>query len=475
MYARSMSIVIPEGISLLTPQLSAFISDARAFYGLSQEQVAANGGPRRQVQGWIENGNRDDADNVTLSGFDRAYGWPTGYTTAVAANFFEVHGVELNPALLGDEADAALYPEAPERHPHSVRKTLTAWRRSAVAEQYSQHHTCLGFDPKKGLPVHQQCALVTNVDFARLRAIFNPDRGTTVFDTQAVDLGTVEAVLGSVIETSYRAGELGPAYTGKQRIAVDPLTDLYDLGDAKRLAQALMRVRPDIPTTVERAAFTFLAIAAFGGDPLVTVNQLKMRHKSPGLPRGEVCNEFHEFWRTFFDAESAGAALAEPDLAALDLLAGILDARDSAMLVEIGPVLPGTARRTPTYQPATTMRSSTLTETEQTLVFYDSAYAPELPTCIAHLAPHRTTTFYRATQPTRASHFLGGEDRPGSAFTPTIDPVILRRSIGLTTAHDLTVLSQHDREFMGTLTNFASGFAVYCDGGQARRVWIPDI
>ena len=47
-------------------------------------------------------------------------------------------------------------------------------------------------------------------------------------------------------------------------IAIDPLTDLTNMVEARRLSQALLAIYPDTDTTVEKAAFTFLAIAAFG-------------------------------------------------------------------------------------------------------------------------------------------------------------------------------------------------------------------
>ncbi|MEE3755231.1 helix-turn-helix domain-containing protein [Mycobacterium intracellulare] len=461
-----MSTVIPEGVSLLTPQLSTFIRDARAYYGLSQEQVAARGGPRRQMQGWIENADREEVTGTTLAGFDCAYQWPTGYTAAVARNFFEVHGAELNPALVGDEADAAvLHPDSTHHHPHSIRKTLAAWRNSAAANQYSKDFTCLGFNPEEGKPVHQTGALLTNIDFRNLHAVFNPEQGTTIIDTQVIDDASIHIAAGVDTAECFSAGQIRPGYRVMKRIAVDPLTDLYDMAEARRLAQALMTLRPGVRTTVERAAFTFLAIAAFGGDPLVTITHLKigpsmltLKPAQPGLRQ-----DFINFWQAFYSPDVAGPALAEPDLAACDLLAGVLAARDSALKVQIGN--PHGGRRKPTYEAPVTLRSSALLDAAPAVVFYDSASAPELPTCIAHQGHSLATTFYRATDPAQSG---------GGPFTPTVDPVMLRRSIGIATAHDLAVLSQHDRERMGTLTNFTSGFAVYCDAGRARRVWIPE-
>jgi hypothetical protein len=458
------SMVIPAGLLPLTPHLSSFLADARSFYGVTREDVAQHGGPDPELQAVIERGDRDDVGDIHISRYDGAYGWPIGYTDAVARNFYELHRVEFNPALLGEEADALLYPGGIDRHPHSVHKTLTAWRNSSAATQYSQDATYLGFDPVDGRPVLQSGAMLTNLEFRDLRSAINARRGATIVDRRAADLVSVEA---DNYDVAHRVGDLGPEFGAGKRISVDPLSDLHDIGDAKRLARALMKVRPDVPTTAERAAFTFLAIAAFGGDPLVTANQLKTRQSIPDLPPpdGQIRSEFFRFWRGFVDDVSAGSALAEPDLIALDLLAGILEARDSALRVDIGAPRSDNGRRTPSYEAAPTVRASTLTEANPALVFYDSGYAPELPTCIAQFGPHRTTTIYRSASP------AGG----AGPFTPIIDTYTMRRSIGIANAHDLAVLSQYDREHMGTLTNFASGYAVYCDGGHVRRVWIPDL
>lgn len=440
-----------------TPAFAEFIRLARSHAALSQEQLHERGGPYRQLQGWIEGADPDHADLAAgvLDSFDRAYGWPHNYTTAVAelSAYTDPTAPWMPQSPFGGVDVAVGCP---------VKTTTFA---ALYRPDSFKSPPAIGFDPATGAPVFLEGPLLTNIAFKHLRGIVNSRSGTTVVDTNIVDPESFQVLTAGEMARErsthlYRAAPLTGFACDVEivPIVVDPVSDLTRIEEARELAQALMKLRPGVYTTVERAAFTFLAVAAFGQDPFVTITQY--------LTNDITGENFRTFYKEFLDPGTGGPALASPDRIAFDLLDGLMTARISVTGVQIGPCKPGVQRRA-TYTAPTTIRNLVLTDSpEDNLVLYDSDVAPELPLCISHASVGAALSFY-VTKPSRG----------GVGFTPVPDPHLLHYSIGI--AHDAAdralLAAGSDHGSLGTLTNFVGGHALYCDGGRARVVWIPDL
>lgn len=440
-----------------TPYFAEFIKAARNTANLTQDMLSERGAPYRQMQGKVENGELHELEPPLLAQYDSAYGWPRGYAAAVAQAAAYSSG-DLTGSVL-DDGD-----------------------RPTLADQYkpdrSNNPPALGFNPATGQPVWPTRPILTNIGFQTLKAIIDSRAGTTLLDINAVDESSLRDVATGPIATErhrmlYRTapgeGTLTDISHLAQPIAIDPLTDLTNMVEARRLSQALLAIYPDTDTTVEKAAFTFLAIAAFGKDPFITITAL-LSGGPLGLPGGgSLLNEFTAFWDTFRDRENIHADLMKPDLNACRLLAGLSAARTSALSLEIGAFYPG-HQRTAKYSPPTTTRSEDLAlPSQDSLVLYDSHTAPEAPVCLSNAAIGAVLSVYRAP----ALKFRKGE-RPTFPYLP--DPLLMVRSIGITPdVDDLTLVAHHRRDQLDTLTNLVGDYAVYCESGMATVVWIPAV
>lgn len=445
-----------------TPPFAEFVKAARSTVNLTQDMLNERGAPYRQMQGKVENGELHELEPPLLAQYDRAYGWPRGYAGAVAQ--VAAYGCgDLAGNALGDEDRphlAALY--EPDRY---------------------NAPPALGFDPATGRPVYPTRPILTNIAFETLRAIVDSRAGTTLLDINAADEQSLrEVTVGTVARERQRVlyrtapgeGPLANISHLAEPIAIDPLTDLTNMVEARRLAQALLAIYPSTDTTLERAAFTFLAIAAFGKDPFVTITAL-LSGGPLRLQGGPLLTEFAAFWETFRDQDSVHADLAQPDLQACRLLAGLSAARTSALGLEIGTFYED-HQRTAKYSRPTTTRNWHLAVAEQdSLVLYDSLTAPETPACLNNAAIAAVLSVYRApvTASTGGSTGFRGS-WPVFAYLP--DPLLMVRSIGIAPdVDDLTLVAHHQHDRLDTLTNLFGRYAVYCESSTATVVWIPDI
>ncbi|PQM45312.1 hypothetical protein C1Y40_04537 [Mycobacterium talmoniae] len=466
-----------------TAWFADFIRESRARRGWSQQQVDDAGGPYRQLQASIENQDRDDIPDGALLMFERAYGWPPGYATALAElGEYHQHG-EINESLRGDERDAAALTDPySDEAPQKVWKTFSGLYQKPdpdVSGNFSALFQApyIGFDATSGEPVYLEGPLLTNVPFQYLHPMILPRHGAAVIDTNVLDSSSTGALtnyyIPGVLRESvaqepmpvYRVATTDPANRGTA-ITVDPLSGITRLSEAKNLVAALRDVYPHVATSTVRAAFTFLVIAAFGHeltadshndlrrceDPLVTITELK--RCTAGTADGQFTEKFAQFWQNFYDPAKAGPELAQPDYRACDLLAGLLAARDELLEVQIAS--------TPFYKVVPTLRPDTIMShtAAPSLVFYDSCVVPELPVALSHAWPPGPLTFYQTE--------LGPPPRPALWRHYS-----MQSSVGITTADDRDVIAQHTPLRLGTLTNYVGRQAIYCESGRARRVWIP--
>lgn len=429
-----------------TTLFADFIRTTRVDVDLSQDSLHERGAPYRQLQGRIENAELHELDTAVLQQYDRAYGWPRGYAAAVA--------------------QAAAYSCG-----ELVSDALSRGDRPTLASLYEPETYCapavLGFDPSTGQPVSVTTPLLTNITFEDLRGIVDSRSGPLVLDVNVTDHRSVrEVATGSLAVERRRALYRSTAGEGSlhhishlaKPIAIDPLTALTTMSEARRLARALLAIYPATETTVERAAFTFMALAAFGKDPFTTITAL--------LTGAPLSADFAAFWDDFRDLDSVDAELARPDLHACRLIAGLCTARTSALGLEIGRPFEG-QQRTPHYSRPRTIRNDELVSaTQDSVVFYDSLTAPETPACISCASIGSALAIYRfpsARLQSRAA--LSG---------PMPDPDLMVRSIGIASdIDDLTLVAQHEYDRLDTLTNLIGRYAVYSEGGTASVVWIP--
>jgi hypothetical protein len=377
------------------------------------------------------------------------YGWPRGYAAAVAQ--VGAYGNCLVEPVQGlaDRSLAELYDPA-------------GYRASPA----------IGFDPATGQPVGIDCATLTNIAFAELLAVIDSRNGATLLDTQLLDDRTRRPIIdgpsnGARPRTFYRMtpdeGRLpGPATA----MALDALTDVTTLAEARQLAQGLLEIRP-ARTTVERAAFTLLAIAAFGGDPFTTIRLLQeygplLTPSRYNLPPDFT--EFMTFWDEFRKRHDGSAELAAPDLEALRLLDELSRSRESAKSIDMGPPTSEGPRFGRSVLPAT-IRALMLTDGERDqdpFIFYDGDLAPGIPVYFNNVASGATLTIYRV------------RELPGLARLSNL--YLCRRSIGITAdVDDLTIVKHHRRDHTDTLTNQFGRYAVLCESGRARAVWLPGV
>jgi len=66
-------------------RLGRLLRERRQHLGLTQSQVQARGGPSVVTVGQLERGQAGDPRGLTMSGMERALGWPTGTIRRVLA------------------------------------------------------------------------------------------------------------------------------------------------------------------------------------------------------------------------------------------------------------------------------------------------------------------------------------------------------------------------------------------------------
>lgn len=434
-----------------TAPFAEFVKASRSTAGLTQDNLHERGGPYRQMQGKVENGELHELDTPLLMQYDRAYGWPRGYAAAVA------------------EAAAYASGDLPDGLPDENRPHLASLYKPDMRSFASP---IIGFNAATGRPVGDDRPILTNISFDVLRAIVDSRAGTTLLDINVGDQHSLHEVAHGDLAAKRRRklyrttapgeGPLAYSVGSCDPIAIDPLTDLDNMADARQLARGLLGMRSLSPApTIEGAAVTFLAIAAFGKDPFDTITAI--------ASGGPLLTEFIAFWETFRDEHSLGAHVTRPDRQACRLLDGVSQARVSALDLRISPPDEGRQRK-PTYSPPTTMRSLVLTEPGQDrVVFYDSDTAPETPLCLNNSSIAAALTVYRV--PTSEVRY-SSPARMAPDYLP--DGVLMRRSIGIATdVSDLTLVAHHRRDQLDTLTNLFGRYAVLCESGTAIVVWIP--
>lgn len=468
-------------MTINTEWFARYLRATREHFEYSQQAVAAAGGPHRQLQAAIESGEETEVSANVMAMFDRAYGWPVGYTQALAELGDYASTDELTDALLGDDQDRAarLDYRGQEPRPGDVRKTLAALYGRESDHNAHMGFTYLGFDPHSGEPVYLEGPVLTNVGLDHLHPMILARRyGATTIDIGVLTAEAEQAIHGyaggHMVEGAgqepipmYRVGVTEPAYSSA--LMIDPLSGITTLSAAKHLAADLLRLRPGIATTAVRAGYTMLAIAAFGEDPLVTLTQLARRGEDASAREFEA--RFSAFWETFYDPTEAGPQLAQPDRAVCDLLAGVLDSRDQCM--EVVAVSDGQGR--PRYEPRRTIKASEMMDDDEKLpaiVFYDGQIVPELPIVQSRLWPTRALTFY-ATELSEEPGPQGLRHAGDEGVRPQFGRAPHMR-VGITAADDRDIVARHTQYKVGTLTNYVSGQAIYCESGRARRVWIPN-
>ncbi|UBV17762.1 helix-turn-helix domain-containing protein [Mycolicibacterium fortuitum] len=458
-----------------TNWFATYLRETRERRGWSQQQVADAGGPYRQLLATMENNDEPELRPGALDMIDRAYAWPYGYTQALAelGEYADDSERALPDALRGGERDGAAMIDYPGQDPPDV-----AWKTfSGIYDKPdsggARHFSPIGFDVDSGRVSYLGGPTLTNVAFAHLHSMILARHGVTTIDINVTDAKSLDVVAKDYADghmpdgvaqhpmKRYRIGATEPDYAAA--IVMDPLSEITTLSEAKILADKLLTISPQVPTSVMRAAFTFLAIVAFGEDPLVTLTQLKRGGTDPSAR--DFAERFTKFWDDFYDPTKAGPDLARPDRAACDLLAGTQASRDTTMQINIGGYQG--QRPHPRYTlPHTVTPGQVTGGDDPAVIFYDSNVIPELPVVQSLMWPAEALTFYRA------------DLAPGNVnrIWPQLGKFPHNR-IGIIDANDRDVLNQHKPYELATLTNYIAGpnggQAIYCDAGQAQRIWIP--
>ncbi|WP_142996263.1 helix-turn-helix domain-containing protein [Mycobacterium kansasii] len=452
-----------------TPAFARFLKDTREYFRFSQQSVADAGGPHRQLQAALEKGDEPEVSSAVLCMFDQAYGWPVGYTQAVAELGAYQQTFEQPLALAADEHDRRAlldYRDQPEYVVGSATKTFAALYRHAERDSKTGA-AYLGFCPDTGKPCYLEGPVLTNLGFDVLYPMVLARHGVTTIDSDVADdetlsklwnltLGHMAEGLGQNKVEWFRIGTNRPEVASASPIAIDPLLGITTLSEAKLLAAELLRIRPHVPTTPLQAGYTFLAVVAFGEDTFATLTELKRQGSDPYARDFDA--RFTAFWKKFYDP-AAGPDVAEPDRFACDLLGGVMFGRSNGMEMSIGYY---SGQRYPRYDFARTVSQESLMDADRppAIVVYDGKCAPELPTVQSSQWKTRALTFYNVDL-----------DSTG-VLHPTLGRYPYMR-VGITSADDRAILAHRDPEIVGTLTHRIGRQAIYCSSNRAQRVWIP--
>lgn len=423
-----------------------------------------------EIQAQIEKGAHTALAGEWLQGYDRIFGWPQGYAAALA---------EMNTHQLGPVSDALRGGVLDERASQEIMQDAPAdvWKTFAGLADDAKPYPVIGFNAATGDPVLLEGPILTNVGLKELGAMTLARSGHTTVDMNLTCHGS-DAVN---IATGYRGQKYrGAAENGVDvyatgvdvrfgksavtNIGVDPLIGLRSFAAAKALAAALLELRAGVRTTVMRAALTFFAAAKFDDEPLNTLIQLK-RAQTPGSlsPAGRKrFQEFTAYWDEHFLTLDLGWDAAQPDPAAAELLAGVVASRDMLVDVDAKFDKDGTAAVSVVGPEQMLERYGQ----RPSVLFYDSAVAPELPLALHHYSPAIGLVFHSATL-----------DRPRlGVLEPHMfgtDPLFVSHSVGITDSEDHAILSRYQGSALGTLTNYHHGQAIYCNSMGAQRIWIP--
>ncbi|MCC9184377.1 helix-turn-helix domain-containing protein [Mycolicibacterium mageritense] len=450
-----------------SPWFAAYMRETREKLGWTQQQVHDAGGAYRQLQASVENGDADTVRDDVLHGYERAYGWPHGYATALAELGAHAHDPQPSDALAAGERDAAAAQGYIGREDPNIRwKTFTG-----LYDRDGGPFPYLGFDADTGDPVDLAGPALSTVTLNVLHPMILARHGHITIDVNVLDRETAGSLVseyaGGTAYGGAAAQKIALYRTGTHQpidaepIGIDPLAELTSLRAARALAAALLSVRPEIPTTELRAGFTYAAITAFGGDRLCTLTELRTGHHRPASD-----GTFLDFWTAMYRPEHAGWALAQPDRAAADLLGGVIDARDRLLDFDVD----ARADRSvvPSYTSVRTVPPREFLDfpDDSSFLFYDSHVSPELPAALYSNWKHAGLLFYEVTV----------ETSPNPSHPPAVPgPATPTFSIGITAADDRDVVRRHRYNGFGTITNLCGRQAIYCEGGRARRIWIPEL
>lgn len=470
-----------------TQWFATYLRETRERLGWTQQQVADQGGPYRQLQGTMEGNGEPELRSHILELIDRAYGWPTAYALGLAELGEYAHDSErsLPDCLNGGERDQAALGPGPRSR---VYKTFSALYEEPSPERNTYRLGFVGFDVNSGEPVHLDGPVLTNVAFNILWPMILARHGVSTIDTNVTTAETRDRLsrvasdgrTAGVAQKRLRifsVGVEGPDLG--ESIVFDPLKDITTLAEAKHLAANLLAVRPAVQTSAVRAGFTFLGIAASGEDPLLCLTELSRPFEGSGSI--EFASRFNKFWRdSFYDPANAGPTLASPDRTACELLAGVLAARDRTMNVRLSDKKPG-EQRTIQFERVKVVTPEQMSCESQgpSLIFYDSKVIPELPVVQSAMQPTEALTFHcvNYTAP-RLNKLVEGRFVLGqSDMSPRFGKYPYHR-IGIATdADDRDIVAEHNPYDLCTLTNYVKGTdggqAIFCQGGRARRIWIP--
>lgn len=455
---------------LNTKYFGTHVQTARQHRQLDVVAVDTAAAVDPDVQHQIENGENIELNEDWLRGYDSAFGWPHGYAAAVA----EMGQYRLNPvndeALRGRERDADASQMVMRDAPEQVWKTF-----AGLYDHNKSTTPHIGFDARTGEPVVMEGPTLTNIDLRGLGAMMLSRHGNTTVDVnlldhtsqQNIELGYNHQNYRGAAQNGFEAYATGVTmrYNDVTNIGVDPLVGLRFFDSAKSLAASLLDVRPDTPTTVMRAALTFFAAATYDDQPLTTLIQLKRAQTPDALSAAgaERVKGFQALWDEKFRSLDMGWDAAQPDPAAVELLAGIVASRDA--MVDVAMVIRAPDTHAVEFRGPEDLLM--LGQTRASVLFYDSDVAPELPIALHHYAPGSGLIFYRTT----VDRTRLGAQRPLMYGADLIYPVF---TVGVNTdADDHTIVEKFAPYALSTLTNYYRGQAIYCTGAGAQRIWIP--
>ncbi|ART74340.1 hypothetical protein BTO20_37595 (plasmid) [Mycobacterium dioxanotrophicus] len=452
-----------------------FVRDSRERRGWGHEHVYETTSVPVETQDHIERGDPGvEVSDTWLHAYNHIFEWPHGYASVLADMGRHPTKTE---ALRGSDRDVELSTALRYFTPQTddVWKTFSGLydrQRSWTAPPF------VGFDVITGDPVSLEGPTLTNVSVEFLHAMMLARHGHTSIDVNVMSWVAAHTITTHYGDEHYADAPLGQfeLYTtgtlmdrehGK-RIGLDPLIGLRSLTMAKSLAASLLELRPETPTTVMRAGLTFFAAASLDDQPLQTLIQLKRAQRQGSLSQAgeQRIKDFYAHWDEHFLPRDLGWELAQPDPAAADLLAGLVNARDALVGMDTHSTSRGLLSNKVEVVGPEKLLDRSGPGTRSAILYYDSSVSPELPAALQHEMPTAALTFFAATTDRPR---LGAQHQYMSG-AELLYPVY---SVGITTENDCDVIAQHSSYNLSTLTHYHEGQAIYCDGEGARRVWIP--
>lgn len=461
---------------LTVASIGEYLDRTRERFGMSQEAVAAAGGPYRQLQAAIEKGEVADYDGIAKVApkYDAAYKWPAGMTLAIAGQIADRHGGLTRP----DGASAPSYTEvfaAHAEHPWHIRtSTLLGFVASGATTQIPGTRL-----PAIGTPIYVDTGetLLTNVSLPALGPLTHARTGLTLIDAaidgvrrfagldaEPVDLSDFMTAARQEHPAGPPAGvQIGtelPTHLFGPAVSLDPTRGLSDLTEARRFAAALIRLYDSLyggaGYSELKVAHTLLALAACRGG-LTGVAELAAGGGA-----------FTSYYRNdYYRPDSMGPGVREPEGRIANLLRGLLDARDRNTVVRLPAytaALPDDADPPqPECSPPPVRTADELRDADTLFLTYDSRISPELPVVITRGLGRNVLSIYDARRHSQRTPW-----GPGIVVADTLP------SIGVTDADDASVLTLRSQT-VATLTHWNGETAVYCPAGRNRafRVELP--